>query len=161
MVLGVLALALALAGCRASGMVFVKSSTFRIVEPNPFGTVTLPLTVKWTEGAPFRPGDRFALFLDRGSIGIGENILHLVPDSCRKVPTCSPSQYLQQRNVYVTNTTSMSLATLPSTSLTGHSTGKEDHTVVIVVLDSSGTRVGEQYASVDFVYQRHGLPSMT
>lgn len=142
-------------------MIFTKSSAFRILTPASFSSVNLPLTVSWTEGAPYRPGDKFALFLDRGSIGIGNSILHLIPESCRKVPSCSEDQYLQQQDVYVTTATSISLVNLPSTSLTGHSSGKEDHEIVVVVLDSSGKRIGEQYASVDFIYQRRGLPSLS
>lgn len=144
-------------GCRASGMIFTKSSGFRIVSPSSFSSVSLPLTVSWTEGAPFQSGDKFAVFIDRGSIGIGDNVRSLIPKSCREVSTCSQDQYLQQQDVYVTTSASLNLPTLPSTSLTGHSSGKEDHEIVVVVLDGSGHRVGEQYASVDFVYNRPAL----
>ena len=140
-------------------MVFTKSSSFRILSPRSFATVNLPMTISWTEGAPYRPGDKFAIFLDRGSIAVGKSVLSLIPSSCREVPSCSQDQYLQRENVFVSTTSSISLPTLPSTSLTGHSSGKEDHEIVVVVLSDSGQRVGEQYASVDFIYDRRGLPN--
>jgi hypothetical protein len=156
-VLGILALAVLVTGCRTSGLLFTKSSDFRILSPASSAEVKLPLRVTWTAGGSYRPGDRFAVFLDRGTIGPGENLSKLIPDACKKAPSCSGETFLQQEKVYVTSSPEVILATLPRSSVTGHSTGKEDHSVTVVILDSSGARVGEAFASTDFIYIRKGV----
>jgi hypothetical protein len=145
-----------LSGCRTSGLLFFKSSDLRITNPRSSSTVSLPFTISWVAHSA-KPGDRFAVFLDRGTISPGENLSSLVPDSCKKVANCSLESYLQQQDVWVTSGSSLILTTLPTKSLTGASSGREDHSVTVVVVNRAGVRVGEDFGQVDFVYVRRAV----
>jgi hypothetical protein len=145
-----------LAGCRTSGLIFTKDSAFRILSPSPSSSVTLPLKVTWTDGGPAAGAARFAVFLDQGTIRPGENLSSLLPDFCKVDPACPHNEYLLQQNVYVTSVPSLILTTLPQTTLGGHNSAREYHTLVVVLINSTGARVGEAFASTSFVYTRRG-----
>jgi hypothetical protein len=49
------------------------------------------------------------------------------------------------------------LNALPESSLTGHGTGKENHSITVVILNNRGARLGEAFASADFVFVRKGV----
>ena len=151
-----LALAFLLAGCRTSGLIFTKDSAFRILNPSSSSSVTLPLKVTWTDGGPAAGATRFAVFLDQGTIRPGENLSSLLPDFCKVDPTCPHNEYLHQQNVYVTSVPALILTTLPQTTLGGHDSAREYHTLVVVVINSSGARVGEAFAGTSFIYTRRG-----
>lgn len=155
-VCGLLAVAGLATGCRTSGLLFTKSSGFRVLSPRSNAAVTLPMTIAWSAKGIYRPGDTYAVFLDRGTIRPGQNILSVLTSTCKLDPTCSRPSYYQQANVWLTSKPSLVLSALPEVSLTGHSTGRENHSVTIVLLTSKGARTGEAYASADFVYVRKG-----
>lgn len=142
-----------LTGCRTSGLVFAKSQ-FHITSPGTSSTTTLPLKISWNAGSLARPGDRFAVFLDRETIQPGQNVLRLIPDSCKQIPTCSREQFLEQEKVWLTAQPSLVLEVLPSTIPADHRGGKEYHSLTVIILDSSLRRTGEEFATTDFVYHR-------
>ena len=75
-VAALIAAATVFTGCRISGLVFVQSSEFQFVNPKSSTPVTsLPLKVTWSSGKLLKPGDRYALFMNQGPIGVGVNIL--------------------------------------------------------------------------------------
>ena len=151
-----LALAFLLAGCRTSGLIFTKVAAFRILSPSSSSSVTLPLKVTWTDGGPAAGAAHFAVFLDQGTIRPGENLSSLLPNFCKVDPTCPHNEYLLQQNIYVTSVPSLILRTLPQTTLGGHDSAREYHTLVVVVINSSGARVGEAFAATSFIYTRRG-----
>jgi hypothetical protein len=151
------AVASLVAGCRTSGLLFTTNGSFRILSPHSSSTVKLPITIAWTANGVYRSGDSFAVFLDRGTIRPGQNVSSVLPDICKQNPSCSRQSYFQQVNVWITSQPSLKLNTLPESSLTGRSTGKEDHSVTVVILNNKGARVGEAFASADFVYLREGV----
>ncbi len=154
---GLLVVTVLLAGCRTSGLYFVKTQ-LRILSPQDSSTVTLPLRITWTAGNLYRPGDRFAVFLDSNNmIKVGQNISALLPQSCRVLVTCSHTSYLQQANVWLTSKPTLVLPTLPRTSLTDQSVGKEYHTATVIILSASGVRIGEEFATTNFVYIRQAV----
>ena len=99
--------------------------------------MTLPLKVTWTDGGPAAGAARFAVFLDQGTIRPGENLSSLLPDFCKVDPTCPHNEYLLQQNVYVTSVPSLILTTLPQTTLGGHDSAREYHTLVVVVISTA------------------------
>jgi hypothetical protein len=115
------------------------------------------MTIAWTAKGVYQPGDSFGVFLDRGTIRPGQNVLSVLPDVCKQNPSCSRQSYFQQVNVWITSQPSLMLSALPEASVTGHSTGREDHSVTVVILNSKGARVGEAFASADFVYLRKAI----
>jgi hypothetical protein len=146
-----------LTGCRTSGLLFSKNANFRILSPHSSSAVTLPMTIAWTAKGVYKPGDSFAVFLDRGTIRPGQNVLSVLPDTCKQNPSCSRQSYFQQVNVWITSQPSLMLNALPESSLTGHSTGKENHSITVVILNNRGARLGEAFASADFVFVRKGV----
>lgn len=155
LVVALLAAAAALSGCRTSGLVF-GTSQLRIAAPRASSTVTLPLRLSWSAGGLYRPGDQFAVFLDTRTIRPGQDVMSLVPETCRRLPLCPRADYLEEKQAWVTTSPSLVLDQIPVLSLTGASSGKEYHTVTVVILDKAGRRIGEQFASADFVYVRPG-----
>lgn len=139
-----------LAGCRTTGLVF-GSSELRVTSPSSAATVTLPMTVTWTAGGLYQPGDSYAVFLDQQPVGPGRSVLDVIPDACKAIPTCPRADYLRQANVWLATRPSLVLATLPET---GQRAGREYHTITIVLLNSGQVRTSEEFASVDFVYLR-------
>ena len=148
-----LGVAILFAGCRTSGLLFTKDTAFRVLNPTSSSIVHLPLKVAWTSSGS-AIGDRFAVFLDQNAIRPGANVSSLLPDYCVSDAACSHAQYLAQQNVYVTSVPSLVLPTLPETTVGGHPSSKEYHTLVVVILNRSGTRIGESFASTSFIYTR-------
>ena len=148
--------AIVLAGCRTTGLLFTKGSEFRILTPKSAATVTLPLEVSWSDTGAAAHGDRFAVFLDQGPISPGENLENLLPNTCKQNPLCKSASYLTSLNVYITSHHSLVLDGLPDGGVTGQTTGRETHSVTVVVINRAGTRVGEEFAAIDFVYDREG-----
>ena len=149
----VLAVASLLAGCRTTGLVF-GAYQMRVLSPRANSTATLPLTITWTAGRLYQPGDSYAVFVDATPIGVGRSVTDLVPLSCLQVPSCSRAGYYQQANVWLTSRPSLTLTTLPETTDTGQSSGREYHTLTIIILNKSQVRASEEYASLDFAYLR-------
>ncbi|WP_007507777.1 MULTISPECIES: hypothetical protein [Pseudofrankia] len=141
-----------LTGCRVTGLVFTAGQ-IRITSPGASSTVSeLPMKITWTAGNLARPGDQFAVFLDQPTIRPGQNVLKLVPESCRNLPTCSREQFLRQAKVWVTKSPALVLDSIPRANPIGDN--REYHSVTIVLVDQSLKRLGEQFASIDFIYQR-------
>ncbi|WP_248830721.1 hypothetical protein [Frankia sp. Mgl5] len=86
----------------------------------------------------------------------GQSVLDLVPDSCRRLPTCAAEEFLERKNVWLTSDPSLVLDTLPTTSPTGRDGSKEYHALTVVVLDGALRRTGEEFASTEFIHVRRG-----
>lgn len=151
LVIVVLALASVLAGCRTAGLVF-GGYQLRVLSPGANSTATLPMTITWTAGDLYQPGDSYAVFVDATPIGVGRSITDLVPTSCLEMPGCSRAPYYQQASVWLTSKPSLTLTSIPE--VTGQNSGREYHTLTIIVLNKSQVRVSEEYVSLDFLYMR-------
>jgi len=151
MVAVVLALAGALAGCRTSGLVF-GGYQLRVVSPGQNSTVTLPMTITWSAGDLYQPGDTYAVFVDGTPVGVGRSITDLIPQSCLVVPDCSRTPYYEQANVWLTTKPSLVLTSIQQVN--GQNSNREFHVLTIILLDKAQVRVSEEYASLDFLYVR-------
>ena len=118
---------------------------------------TLPLRVTWSSGKLLKPGDRYALFMNQGPIGVGVNILSIVPQSCTSESSCSVNAYLNELYVWQTTKPAVTLSALPTTSLTGNSNGRQEESLTVVILNREGVRTGEEFATEDFVYIAKGV----
>lgn len=148
----VLLLVSALVGCRTSGLEFGRYQ-LRILSPATNSTVTGTLTLTWTVGNLFQPGDSYAVFIDTPPIGPGRNVTDLLPDACKVMPTCDKASYYLQANVWLTSKPSLVLNYLPDSSISGR--GKEYHTITVVILNRAQVRTGEEYASLDIASIQH------
>ena len=151
MILSLLA-ATVLSGCRTEGLAFVQDKRLTITHPEPFSTVTLPLTVEWTmedyDG-------QFGVFLDRAAMPPGEDLEYLARDDedCEPENGCPDTRWLRRNGVYVTTETSIDFRLIPDLRPTGAGQ-KDQHEVTIVLLDENGVRQGESAFGVDFFIDR-------
>ena len=113
--------------------------------------VEAPVTVSWRmqgfdpvglDGSDADDRGAFVVFVDRAPMPVGKDIDWLLRDDrgCQRDPRCPDETYLADRGVYVTTGTSVTLETLPDA---GDGVGNEQHYVNVVLVDGTGTRIGE------------------
>ena len=154
--------ALTLSSC---GLTHLQDLNFRIdkrlsfVSPKARTTVHQPLTIKWTmkdftvepagSAPPSRDAGYFAVFVDKTPIRPGHTMKDVaVGDTfCQRSPGCPDKSYLAQHFVYTTTGTSMKFPLIPN--INGNSDHLQQHTFTIVLMDTSGHRIGESAWELD------------
>lgn len=137
----VVALAAPLAGCRVSGLDLVQDDRVDIVAPRDREEVTLPLQVKWTArdftvASTANPdGGFFGVFADINPPPPGEDLEYLVDENCRRLPNCPSVGYLNDRGIFWTTDTQLTIDLL--------SPAIDRHEVTIVYLDRNLKRIGD------------------
>lgn len=155
-------LCVALTACVPQGLAFRVDERLTFVEPEDRSTVSLPITIDWDirdfeitgpGGDPREDAGYFAVFLDRTPMPPGKPLRWLVRDdrSCREDDGCPDEAYLAERGVYTTTETELTLEQVP---LTNDDDRRERHRATIVLLDASGTRIGESAFEVAFDVDR-------
>jgi hypothetical protein len=145
-----------LAGCDLSEMNFVQDNRLTITSPDDRSVVDFPVTVRWSvqdfdlaepDAAPREDAGYYAVFLDRAPIGPGESIFDIGEDdpACRADPDCPDKAYLNQNDIYPSWTNQVRLDGFPILG-----SDQEFHTVWVVLLDSTGRRIGESQWKVTF-----------
>jgi hypothetical protein len=146
-------LAVASSGCvDTANMAFRVDSRLQFVAPHNRQLATLPLRLSW-HIAGFRlaaPGSEpasrhagsFALFVDRVPIKPGQTVRSVAAGDrpCQANPTCPDSQYLADRQVYLTSDPTFTLVQVRPLAEKDRT---QLHDVTIVLLDTSGRRIGE------------------
>lgn len=152
----------ALSGC-STAVAFRTDDRVRFTSPQDRATVTLPVTLTWTvrnftvlppgSAPPTRNAGYFAVFVDQAPVPPGQQLRYLARQDkrCRPTDGCPDPAYLQSRGVYTTSSTSLTLAQLPPQ--TDRNT-RERHSAILVLLDSTGRRIGESAFEVDFDVKR-------
>jgi hypothetical protein len=161
--------AVSLSGC---GLTELDNLNFRvddrleITAPEARALVKQPITVSWTmrdfsvqapgSAAPSRDAGYFAVFVDRTPIKPGETLDAVASGdrACEVDPKCPDTPYLRDHQVYTTTKTSLRLPTIPNTAM---SDDIERHTITIVLLDTSGRRIGESAWQVDVRTRKVGF----
>lgn len=145
--------ALSLTGCTDySKLLYTKDDRLDFTAPANRELVKTPLSVSWTIddftvvkpgiAAPADDAGYFAVFVDRAPIEPGHTLDDVADDdeACERDPKCPDRQYLSDRGVYTTSKTSLVLEQILPLD------NEEDihlHEVTVVLLDSSGRRIGE------------------
>ena len=160
------ALGLTLSGCAPEGLAFRVDERLRFVTPEDRATVSLPLTIDWDirdfevispGGEPTKDAGYFAAFVDTTPMPPGESLRWVgrKDNACENTPQeCLTAEYLSIRGVYPTSETKLVLKQLP---LTGAEERRERHRVTIVLLDASGSRIGESAFELAFDIERKDL----
>ena len=159
----VLSLCGGLTGCVPDGLAFRIDDRLTILEPEDRATVTLPVTIDWDirdfdvvepGGDPREDAGYFGVFVDTTPMPPGEPLSWIArkDNSCREADGCPDAEYLAARNIYTTTETELTLEQLPRT--TNDDDRRERHRVTIVLLDASGTRIGESAFEVAFDLDR-------
>ena len=163
--LTVLGLCLPLTGCVPQGLAFRVDERLRFLAPDDRSTVQLPVTVDWeiTDFDVTKPGGEtstasgyFGVFVDTTPMPPGKDLRWLVRKDrgCREADGCPDAEYLNARGIYTTTDTKLRLEQLPRTAKEDR---RERHRVTVVLLDASGTRIGESAFELAFDIDRKAL----
>ena len=158
------ALSLLSSGCIQQGLAFRVDDRLTIESPKDRAEVTLPVTVRWSikdfrivapslDGTASDDEGYFGVFVDRAPQPPGKTLAWVARKdrTCRASEGCPDAEYLAARNIYSTSDTSITFEQLPRPS---DENRKERHSVTIVLLDSTGKRIGESAFQVDFTVNR-------
>src|SRR3954454_21953149 len=149
-------------GCATSHFQFVADHRLHIRAPRQRTTVSLPVTMRWSyedfrvtgPDAAHDPGaGYFAVFVDRTPVPAGKDLRWLARDdrACRAADGCPNAEYFTTRWIFTSTQPEMTFNQLPRP---GRHHGPETHTIIVVLLDGSGHRVGESAWYVDFKLHR-------
>jgi hypothetical protein len=167
-------LALACVSCQTTGMAFTRNEQIAVTRPRPRQELRLPIAVRWRVApglaASIRRshGDKYyAVFVDRSPIRGGNDISGIVDSECRRTPGCGDEQWFNERGVYFTSETSITVADLPDLREDRAREHRDLHRLTVVVMQRAeepnletivdGTRDGEGAVSVDFWIDRRGV----
>ena len=139
-----------LTGC-ISGLQFRADHRLHFTTPHSRSRVREPVTVSWrmsgftVSGADGRHDDwagYFAVFVDQPPMPMGKSLRWVArgDKECIRTPGCPSLAYLQARDVFTTTQTTVTIPVLPA-SFVKH--GRDDHYVVVVLVDGAGRRIGE------------------
>jgi hypothetical protein len=150
--------------CTTEGLAFQRDERVRIVSPDYREIVDLPATLDWEvtdDALAQRIGDdvQFGLLMDIDPQPQGESLDYFGRDdpTCRRDPGCPDEQYLRQRGVNVTSETEITFNTLPIAPGVDLEGGQPDvHFATLILVDSSGARLGESAWQITFEVERGG-----
>lgn len=153
---------LLLAGCGITELEFTNDDRLDFVSPTERELVSPPVTIEWTmedvalsglDGPPGEDG-AFVVFVDRAPMPVGRNLAWLAGEdaSCARDGRCPDLEYLATLGVHVTTDTSVTLDRLPRAG--GPDSRDEEHSVTVVLVDATGTRVGESAWYLPFLTPR-------
>jgi hypothetical protein len=137
--------------CAVSGLSFVADDRVHIVHPDPNAEVSQPFELDWTASDV---DGSFAVFFDRTPMRPGQTLRSIVADGdpCLADASCPDASWLAERNIYVTDSTELTVELLADLRKSNH--GEDLHDVTIVLLDEQGRRVGESAFSREFIVRR-------
>jgi len=159
----------ALAGC---GITRIGDLNFRVDDrldfagPEVRSTVRAPVTVAWTmddfriasDGSepPSDDAGYFAVFVDQSPIKPGHTLADVADgdDLCEGRPGCPDKAYLVDHAVYTTTATSIELPVIAD--IAGSEEELQLHTITVVLMDTSGHRIGESAWQLDVRMRKVG-----
>ncbi|MFT5221989.1 MAG: hypothetical protein ACI867_000286 [Glaciecola sp.] len=126
-----------------SAMNFRNDHRLTFTAPQNRASVTFPMDVTWTmDDLGLGGGETFGIFVDRTPMRPGESVESIADGDrqCALDAACPDEDYLARRGVHVRASSSFVVDGLPQIT----SIKPDDlHTIVIVILDAQGRRVGE------------------
>jgi hypothetical protein len=161
---------LAVSGC---GLAHLNQLAFRVdhrlhfVSPQSRSLVHNPVTLRWTmrdfrvESAGSAPSSHdagyFALFVDQSPVKPGQTLRSVSSGNpfCRRDPaSCLTRAYLAQQGVFTTTAETLTVGDV--TNIPGNREGTQLHTFIVVLMDTSGHRIGESAWELDLRMKRIG-----
>ncbi|MHB8467456.1 MAG: hypothetical protein ACYDD7_21790 [Acidimicrobiales bacterium] len=142
--------ALLLTAC--AGQAFRTDNWVRIVAPIDRSDVSLPIRIAWSVH-PSTEIRSFMVLVDRSPEPPGRTAKYFVEhdDACKGVQlkTCLTPDYLQQRGIYQTIRSQLTLDVVPQRGGVWKS-ATTTHEVIVMPLDGRGRRIGEASPVVQF-----------
>jgi len=144
------------------GLAFRVDERLTFSSPQDRATVRLPVRLDWDirdfevtppGGEPREDAGYFAVFVDGSPMPPGKGLdwISRKDDDCRPDDGCPDATYLGDRGIYTTTDTELVLEQVP---LSGDEGRRERHRATIVLLDASGTRIGESAFEIAFDLDR-------
>jgi hypothetical protein len=164
--IAVLGLCGVLSGCVPQGLAFRVDDRLTFQSPEDRATVKLPVTLDWDirDFEVTGPGGEvaedegyFAVFVDTTPMPPGEPLSWIArkDNSCRPADGCPDEEYLLARGIYTTTDTELVIEQLPRND---DDDRRERHRATIVLLDASGSRIGESAFEIAFDIDREATP---
>ena len=167
--LGIVVLAPLLAACGMSvhNLNLRADDRLHFVSPPSRTLVVNPVTVQWrisgfqveSPGAGPARSDAgyFAVFVDQAPIKPGQTMRVVASrdQQCLHQAGCPGADYLAQRQIYLTTSDRITLGQIPS--LAGDQDAVQLHSVVVVLMDASGHRIGESAWELDLRMRKIGF----
>jgi hypothetical protein len=163
--LAVLLPAVTLSGCaNLSQLQFRVDHMVKFVAPESRAKLRVPVTLRWQVDGfriaepesepPSKNAGYFALFVDRAPIKPGQTLAAVGGDdpACAAGSECLKPSYLADHGVYRTTDLSYTLRQVPS--LSDNRDNWQLHEVTVVLLDTTGHRIGEHAYFRDFQLRR-------
>ena len=123
----------------------VADRRVRLESPEPGGTVTSPVEIRWE--SEFEPGDGsglwFVVYLDTSMQPPGQSILPFAPQPCADVDACIASGQLAGPMIYLTDQTSLDVGELPP----------GPHRYFVTIVDATGARQGDVAWNASFTVE--------
>jgi hypothetical protein len=154
---------LVLSGC---GITHIHDLSFRVdkrldfISPQSRAKVHQPVTVSWSMKdfrvagpksgePPSRDAGYFAVFVDRAPIKPDATMKSVAggDPACQSDPSCPDKSYLRQHLVFTTTATSIKLPLIPD--LANSKEKYQLHRITVVLMDTSGHRIGESAWELD------------
>ena len=143
--------ALALSSCSVTELQFRKDHRLSFSSPEKRELVTAPVTISWDmkgfettglDGSTDKTRGAFVVFVDRAPMPVGKDLRWIGRNDpgCKRDARCPDEKYLEDRGIFVTTSTSVSVEQLPRV---GDGVGDEQHYVNVVLVDGTGHRIGE------------------
>jgi hypothetical protein len=145
---GLVAAALALAGCAGAPRAFVADQRVVITSPVPLGVTSTPFAVTWTSS--LSGTGSYAVFVDQAPVPPGHTMRDLATVQCKLQPGCPDAGYLAERGVYLTTTDRVEIPTLPILGGTAGRATHPAHTLTVIALDADGRRRGDAAWTLEF-----------
>ena len=154
----------ALSGCVPQGLAFTVDERLTFRSPQDRATVRLPVRIDWDVrdfdvvepgGEPREDAGYFAVFVDSTPMPPGKDLRWLAREDsdCREEAGCPDEAYLNARGTWTTTQTELVLDQLPRPD---DEDRRERHRASVVLLDASGTRIGESAFEIAFDVDRSG-----
>jgi hypothetical protein len=158
------------AGC---GLTHLQDLGFRVdnrlhfIAPKDRSKVARPVVLQWTmkdfniepngSGPRSRDAGYFAIFVDQQPIRPGQTMKSVANGDryCKRTPGCPDATYLSNRHIYTTTQTTFQLPTVdPIPNDKDH---VQLHSIIIVLMDTTGHRIGEAAWELDIRVRKLGL----
>jgi hypothetical protein len=169
----VLAAALVLVLLSGCGLTHLQDLSFRVdnrlhfLGPKDRSKVVRPVVLRWTmkdftieaqgSAPPTDKAGYFAIFVDRSPIKPGKTMKAVATGDryCQRTPTCPDASYLANRHVYTTTQTTFQLPAVDP--IPGNTDKVQLHSIVIVLMNTAGHRIGESHWELDVRVRKLGL----
>jgi hypothetical protein len=163
-VLGVVLIVWVVHTACGGGLLFSQDRRVEIVSPKRNAKVTLPLTVRWSVDGDVQIGRdiaQFAVLFDTEPPPPSKTLAHLVRGDldCKRTPGCPDAAYFADRDIYVTQDTSITIdELLPLAGVRVEKGERDGHDVTVIVLDEQGRRTSEAFWSQTFEILHPEIP---